>query len=79
VIPTFYLAAVPTFIRPGWPRGAYVVLAVCHVAMAFACHSSWVLGLHWMRRVFQERRARRALGLVTALALLWLAARVLRS
>jgi threonine/homoserine/homoserine lactone efflux protein len=79
VIPTFYLAAVPTFIRPGWPRGAYVVLAVCHVAMAFACHSSWVLGLHWMRRVFQERRARRALGLATALALLWLAARVLRS
>ena len=77
VIPTFYLAAVPTFIRPTWPRGAYVVLAVCHVAMAFACHSSWVLGLHWMRRVFQKPAPRRALGLATAVALLWLAARVL--
>ncbi len=77
VIPTFYLAAVPTFIRPTWPRGAYVVLAVCHVAMAFACHSSWVLGLHWMRRVFQKPAPRRALGLATAVALLWLAARIL--
>lgn len=79
VIPTFYLAAVPTFIRPTWPRGAYVVLAVAHVTMAFLCHSSWVLGLHWMRRVFQEPGPRRALGLATAVALLWLAARVLRS
>jgi threonine/homoserine/homoserine lactone efflux protein len=79
VIPTFYLAAVPTFIRPTWPRGAYVVLAVCHVTMALACHSSWVIGLHWMRRVFQERGPRRALGLATALALLWLAARILRA
>jgi threonine/homoserine/homoserine lactone efflux protein len=79
VIPTFYLAAVPTFVRPTWPRGAYVVLAVAHVAMAFLCHSSWVLGLHRMRRVFQEPGPRRALGLATAVALLWLAARVLRS
>ena len=79
VIPTFYLAAVPTFIRPTWPRFAYVVLALCHVSMAFACHSSWVLGLHWMRRVFQKPGPRRALSLATALALLWLAARVLRS
>ena len=47
----------------------------CHVAMAFACHSSWVLGLHWMRRVFQKPAPRRALGLATAVALLWLAAR----
>lgn len=79
VIPTFYLAAVPTFIRPTWPRGAYVVLAICHVTMAFLCHSSWVVGLHRMRRVFQEPGPRRLLGLATAVALLWLAARVLRS
>jgi threonine/homoserine/homoserine lactone efflux protein len=79
VIPTFYLAAVPTFIRPTWPRGAYVVLAVAHVTMALLCHSSWVLGLHWMRRVFQEPGPRRALGLATAIALLWLAGRVLLS
>jgi threonine/homoserine/homoserine lactone efflux protein len=77
VILTFYLAAVPTFIRPTWPRGAYVVLAVCHVSMAFMCHSAWVLGLHRMRRIFQEPGPRRALGLATSLALLWLAARVL--
>jgi threonine/homoserine/homoserine lactone efflux protein len=79
VIPTFYLAAVPTFIRPGWPRSAYVVLALSHVVMALVCHSSWVLGLHWMRRVFQRPGPRRALSLATAVALLWLAARVLRS
>jgi threonine/homoserine/homoserine lactone efflux protein len=78
VIPTFYLAAVPTFIRPSWPRGAYVILAACHVTMAFVCHSSWVLGLHRMRRVFHQPGPRRALGLTTAVALLWLAARVLR-
>ena len=78
VIPTFYLAAVPTFIRPTWPRGAYVVLAACHVTMALVCHSSWVLGLHRLRRVFQEPGPRRALGLATAVALLWLAVRVLR-
>ncbi|MGD9906032.1 MAG: LysE family translocator [Vicinamibacterales bacterium] len=79
VIPTFYLAAVPTFIRPTWPPGAYVMLAASHVTMAFLCHSSWVLGLHQLRRVFQERGPRRALGLATAVALLWLAARVLRA
>lgn len=77
VIMTFYLAAVPTFIRPTWPRSAYVVLAACHVSMALMCHSAWVLGLHRMRRMFQEPGPRRALGLATALALLWLAARVL--
>jgi hypothetical protein len=47
--------------------------------MAFLCHSSWVLGLHRLRRVFQEPGPRRLLGLATAVALLWLAARVLRS
>jgi threonine/homoserine/homoserine lactone efflux protein len=76
VIPTFYLAAVPTFIRPSWPRGAYVALAACHVAMALACHSAWVLGLHRMRVLFQAPGPRRALGLATSLAMLWLAVRV---
>lgn len=78
VILTFYLAVVPTFIRPSWPRWAYVVLAVCHVAMAFAVHSAWVLALHEMRFVFRHSRPRRALGVATGLALLLLAARVLR-
>jgi threonine/homoserine/homoserine lactone efflux protein len=78
VILTFYLTVVPTFMRPSWPRGAYVVLAVCHVAMAFACHSAWVLALHRMRAVFRHAGPRRALGAATGVALLLLAARVLR-
>ena len=77
VIVTFYLAVVPTFIRPTWPRSAYVLLAACHVAMAFACHSAWVLALHQMRAVFQRRGPRRALGLAASLAMLVLAVRVL--
>ncbi len=77
IILTFYLVVVPTFIRPSWPRGAYVVLAACHVAMAFACHSAWVLGLDWLRHVLQRRGPRRLLGLATSVALLLLALRVL--
>lgn len=78
VILTFYLTVVPTFMRPSWPRGAYVVLAVSHVAMAFACHAAWVLALHRMRAVFRYAGPRRALGAATGVALLLLAARVLR-
>jgi threonine/homoserine/homoserine lactone efflux protein len=79
VILTFYLTVVPTFIRPTWPRGAYVLLAVCHVAMAFACHSAWVLALHRMRALFRHAGPRRVLGAATGVALLLLAARVLRT
>ena len=67
VIPTFYLAAVPTFIRPTWPRGAYVVLAVCHVDDGLR------LPLVVGARVALDARGcsrnpapRRALGLATA-------------
>ncbi|MEP7117041.1 MAG: LysE family translocator [Acidobacteriota bacterium] len=77
VILTFYLAVVPTFLRPGWPRSAYVILAASHVTMAFLCHSAWVLALHRMRTVFQRSGPRRALGLAASLAMLALAARVL--
>ncbi len=76
VILTFYLTVVPTFIKPSWPRGAYVVLAACHVAMAFGCHSAWVLALHRMRAVFRDPGPRRLLGAATGVALLLLAARV---
>lgn len=78
VILTFYLAVVPTFMRPTWPRGAYVVLAVCHVTMALACHSAWALALHQMRAVFLHTGPRRALSAATGVALLLLAARVMR-
>ena len=79
VILTFYLTVVPTFIRPSWPRGAYVVLAACHVAMAFACHSAWVLALHRMRAAVRRVPVPVACsGRPPASALLLLAARVLR-
>ncbi|MEZ5293870.1 MAG: LysE family translocator [Vicinamibacterales bacterium] len=73
---SFYLAAVPTFIRPSWPRGAYGVLAVCHVALTFGCHASWTLALHRLRTVLGRPGARRALGLATSVALLTLALRI---
>jgi threonine/homoserine/homoserine lactone efflux protein len=75
---TLYLSVVPTFIRPTWPRGAYVVMAACHVAMAFACHSAWVFALHRLREIFRHTRPRRLLGAATGVALLLLAARVVR-
>lgn len=74
---TFYLTAVPAFIRPSWPAWAYAVLAACHVSIAFACHSAWVIALHRLRRLFQRTGPRRALGAATGLALLALAGRVL--
>lgn len=75
---TFYLTAVPAFIRPSWPAWAYAVLAACHVSIAFACHSAWVIALHRLRTLFQRTGPRRALGAATGLALLALAGRVLR-
>ena len=77
IILTFYLAVVPTFMRPSWPRSAYLLFAASHVAMAFACHSAWLLALHQMRAVFQRPGPRRALGLAASLAMLALAWRVL--
>lgn len=75
---TLYLSVVPTFLRPAWPRWAYVVLAACHVSMAFACHSAWVFALHRLREIFRHTRPRRLLSAATGLALLLLAARVMR-
>lgn len=75
---TFYLTAVPTFIRPSWPAWAYAALAACHVTVAFACHSAWVLALHRLRAAFRRAGPRRVLGAATGLALLALGARVMR-
>lgn len=77
VIMTFYLSVVPTFVRPVWPRWAYLVLAVSHVSLAFGCHAAWAIALHRMRRVFRQAGPRRLLGVATGVALLALAARVL--
>lgn len=75
---TFYLAAVPTFIRPTWPSWTYIVLAACHVGLAFACHSAWAVALDRLRALFLRPGPRRALGLATAAALLALAVRIVR-
>jgi threonine/homoserine/homoserine lactone efflux protein len=77
VILTFYLAVVPTFIRPTWPPAAYWLLAAVHVSTALACHSAWVLALHRMRPIVTRERPRRALALAASGAMLGLAARVL--
>lgn len=77
VILTFYLSVVPTFLRPAWPRWAYLVLAVSHVALAFTCHAAWAVALHRMRQMFRRAGPRRLLGVATGVALLALAARVL--
>lgn len=73
---TFYLTAVPTFVRPSWPSWAYAGLAACHVSMAFGCHATWALALDRLRMLFRRRGPRRLLGVVTGLALLALAARI---
>ncbi|MFN7978150.1 MAG: LysE family translocator [Vicinamibacterales bacterium] len=73
---TFYLTAVPTFIRPGWPSWAYAGLAACHVSMAFGCHATWVVALDRLRALFRRPGPRRLLGVATGLALLALAARI---
>lgn len=75
---TFYLAAVPTFLRPSWPAWSYALLATCHVGLAFGCHSAWALALDRLRPVFRRAGPRRALGLATAAALLALAVRIVR-
>ena len=73
---TYYLTAVPTFLRPGWPAWAYAGLAACHVSMAFACHATWALALDRLRALFRRPGPRRVLGVATGLALLALAARI---
>lgn len=75
---TFYLVAVPTFLRPTWPSWAYAALAACHVGITFGCHSTWALALHRLRSVFARTGPRRLLGVLTAVALLALALRIAR-
>lgn len=73
---TFYLVALPTFVRPSWPTWAYGALAACHIGLTFGCHATWALALHALRSVFARPAARRALGFGTAAALLALAVRI---
>jgi len=77
VIISFYLSVVPTFIPVGAPRTYYALLAAVHVTMAFAVHSVWATGLAATRTLFSPPWTRRALQIVTGLALLALAAHVI--
>jgi threonine/homoserine/homoserine lactone efflux protein len=76
-IATFYLIVVPSFLPAGAPRWYFVMLAAIHVALAFACHSFWAVGLDRVRRFLRHPASRRILEGATGTALIVLAARVL--
>jgi threonine/homoserine/homoserine lactone efflux protein len=78
VIISFYLSVVPTFIAAGASRFYYALLAATHVSLALLCHSMWATALDFMRRWFVAPWTRRALQAGTGIALIALAARVLR-
>ena len=78
VIISFYLSVVPTFIAAGASRFYYALLAATHVGLALLCHSMWATALYFMRRWFVAPWTRRALQAGTGIALIALAARVLR-
>jgi threonine/homoserine/homoserine lactone efflux protein len=78
VIISFYLSVVPAFVPPGASRLYYSMLATTHVTMAFLCHALWATALDAMRRWFVAPWTRRALQGATGLALIGLAARVIK-
>jgi threonine/homoserine/homoserine lactone efflux protein len=78
VIISFYLSVVPAFIPAGASRFYYSGLAATHVGLAVACHAMWATGLDLMRRWFVAPWTRRMLQAATGLALIALAAGVLR-
>jgi len=78
-IATFYLAVVPSFVPERAPHAYYAELAAIHIGMAFICHSAWAFGLDRLRHVLTHPGARLALEAITAVAMLYLAARVLLS
>lgn len=75
-IVTFYLVVVPSFLPPGASRWSFAALAATHVAMAFACHGVWAIAFDRVRRLFHRPFARRALEVVSGIALVGLALRV---
>ena len=74
---SFYIAVVPTFIPPDPPRFYFALLAATHVVLGFACHAGWATAFHALRRVFARPGVRLTFELGTAVAMLWLSARVL--
>jgi threonine/homoserine/homoserine lactone efflux protein len=78
VIISYYLSVVPSFIPAGASRLYYSGLAATHVSLAWLCHAMWATALDFMRRWFTQPWRRRALQAATGIALIGLAARILR-
>ena len=76
-IATFYLVVVPSFM-PAPSAGRFALLASIHVMMAFACHAVWATGFHALRGLWTQPAARRIVDTTVGIALLALAARMLR-
>ncbi len=74
---SFYLAVVPTFMPSSPPPFYFTLLAVTHVGLALLCHSGWATAFHGLRHFFARPGVRVTFELACAVALLWLAARVL--
>ena len=74
---SLYLAVVPTFVPPSPPRGYFAVLAATHVLLALVCHAAWASAFHALRQFFGRPRPRRTLQVLTGVALIWLAVRVM--
>ena len=68
---------IPTFLPPGAPMARFALFAGLHVAIAFACHTTWATAFNQVGFIFSSTRARRWLDLATAVAMAILAARVL--
>jgi threonine/homoserine/homoserine lactone efflux protein len=78
-IATFYLTVVPVFLGgTARPAVRFALLATIHITLAFVCHSAWALALDAMRAIWSRPAARRALEILTGVALLALALRVAR-
>ena len=75
----FYLIVLPQFIPRGAPfaRSA-MTLTVVHVSMAFAWHSAWAVAGAALARTLSSGWPRRTLDVIAGLALLALAASLLR-
>jgi threonine/homoserine/homoserine lactone efflux protein len=76
-IATFYLAVVPSFMPPGGTAAGYVLLAVIHVSLAFACHNAWAGLFNQIGHLMKSLRARRVFDALAGVALVFLAVRVL--
>ena len=73
VIISYYLSVVPSFIPAGASRVYYPGLAATHVTLAWLCHAMWATALDFMRRWFVQPWRRRALQMLTGVALIALA------